>query len=209
MAIERMRTSMRRLWNTFLKGLAAVLPVGLTVYVVVWLATTAESVLSGPFRAWLPSGRYWPGLGLLAAFLIVLVVGVIVDAYIVRRVFRFGESLLARIPIVKSIFGALKDFTRFLPAGGKARDLKRVVLWRMNEAQLIGFVTEEHVSQRLFGTASADLVAVYFPMSYQIGGYTLYLHKDELRETDLSVEEAMRLVLIGGVTAQEKVTREP
>jgi uncharacterized membrane protein len=198
---------MRRLWNTFLKGLAAVLPVGLTIYVVIWLATTAESILSGPLRSWLPSERYWPGLGLFAAFLLVLLIGVIVDAYVVRRLFRFGESLLARIPIVKTIFGALKDFTRFLPAGGKARDLKRVVLWRMNSAQLIGFVTEEHVSPRLFGAAAADLVAVYFPMSYQIGGYTLYLHKDELVETDLSVEEAMRLVLIGGVT-QAEVSRE-
>jgi uncharacterized membrane protein len=192
---------MRRLWNTFLKGLAAVLPVGLTIYVVFWLATTAESILSGPLRTWLPKERYWPGLGLLAAFLIVLAVGVIVDAYIVRRAFRFGESLLARIPIVKSIFGALKDFSRFLPAGGKSRDLKRVVLWRFNGAQLIGFVTEERVDVRLFREESSDLVAVYFPMSYQIGGYTLYLHKDELKETDLTVEQAMRLVLIGGVTA--------
>src|SRR5688572_6544749 len=192
---------MRRLWNTFLKGLAAVLPVGLTIYVVFWLATTAESILSGPLRTWLPKERYWPGLGLLAAFLIVLAVGVIVDAYIVRRAFRFGESLLARIPIVKSIFGALKDFSRFLPAGGKSRDLKRVVLWRFNGAQVIGFVTEEHVDARLFRDESSELVAVYFPMSYQIGGYTLYLHKDELRETDLTVEQAMRLVLIGGVTA--------
>ena len=192
---------MRRLWNTFLKGLAAVLPVGLTVYVVFWLATTAESILSGPLRTWLPSDRYWPGLGLLAAFLIVLLIGVLVDAYVVRRAFRFGESMLARIPIVKSIFGALKDFTRFLPAAGKGRDLKRVVVWRVNGGQLIGFVTEEHVNPRLFREESGDLVAVYFPMSYQIGGYTVYLHKDELRETDLSVEEAMRLVLIGGVTA--------
>ena len=82
--------AMRRLWNTFLKGLAAVLPLALTVYVVFWLAKTAESVLGGPLRAWLPEGRYWPGLGLLVAFLLVLFVGVLVDAYIVRRVFRYG-----------------------------------------------------------------------------------------------------------------------
>jgi uncharacterized membrane protein len=194
--------AMRRLWNTFLKGLAAVLPLALTIYVVFWLAKTAESVLGGPFRAWLPEGRYWPGLGLLVAFLLVLFVGVLVDAYIVRRVFRYGESVLARIPIVKTIFGAFKDFSRFLPAAGKARDLKRVVLWRMGSAQLIGFVTEEQISPKLFREGGEDMVAVYFPMSYQIGGYTLYLHKDELRETELSVEEAMRLVLIGGVTSQ-------
>lgn len=194
---------MRRLWNTFLKGLAAVLPLALTVYVVVWLASAAESVLGGPLRALLPEDRYWPGLGLLVAFLLILIVGVLVDAYIVQRLFRYGESILARIPIVKTIFGAFKDFSRFLPAGGKARDLKRVVLWRFGAAQLIGFVTEEQLNPKLFGENSEDLVAVYFPMSYQIGGYTLYLHKDELRETELTVEEGMRLVLIGGVTSQQ------
>jgi uncharacterized membrane protein len=193
--------SMRRLWNTFLKGLVAVLPVALTIYLVIWLGLTAESILSGPLRAVLPNQTYWPGLGLVVGFLLVLLVGVIVDAYIVRRFFRFGESLLARIPIVKTIFGALKDFTAFLPAGGKGRDLKRVVLWSFGTARMIGFVTEEQVSPRLGDSAAHDLVAVYFPMSYQIGGYTLYLSKHDLIETDYSVEEAMRLVLIGGVTS--------
>ena len=193
---------MRWLRNTFLKGLAALLPVALTIFFVYWLATTAEAIASGPLRVVLPEDTYWPGLGLLAACLLVLLVGALVDAYIVQRLWRFGESLLARIPIVKSIFGALKDFTRFLPAGGKSRDLKRVVIWRMQTAHLIGFVTEEELSPKLFGDQTSDLVAVYFPMSYQIGGYTLYLHKSELQETTLSVEEGMRLVLIGGITSE-------
>ncbi len=192
---------MRRLWNTFLKGLVAILPVTLTVYLVYWLGSTAERILSGPLRRLLPDESYWPGLGLLVGFLVVLLVGVLVNAYVVRSLFRLGEALLARIPVVKTIFGAFKDITGFLPAGGRARDLKRVVLWRLGPAQVIGFVTEEQVSERLFGSAATGLVAVYFPMSYQIGGYTLYLPMDELTETDLSVEEGMRMVLIGGVTS--------
>lgn len=198
---------MRRLWNTFLKGLAAVLPVALTIYLVFWLGKTAESILGGPLRVLLPSGQYWPGLGLIVGFALVLLAGVLVDAYIVRRFIRFGESLLARIPLVKTIFGALKDFTRFLPARGKGRDLKRVVMWRMGSARLIGFVTEEQIDERL-ARAADDLAAVYFPMSYQIGGYTLYLPKSELEETDLSVEEAMRLVLIGGVTSHAAAAQD-
>lgn len=193
---------MRRLWNTFLKGLVAVLPVALTLYLVFWLGSTAEAILSGPLRAILPEYGYWPGLGLLMGFLLVLLIGVLVNAYIVRAMLRQGEALLTRIPIVKTIFGAFKDITRFLPDGGRGRDLKRVVLWRMGGAQLIGFVTEELVDAGLFGQEAGNLVAVYFPMSYQIGGYTMYLNKDELRETDLSVEEAMRLVIIGGVRSQ-------
>jgi uncharacterized membrane protein len=194
---------MRRLRNTFLKGLAAVLPVALTVFFIYWLATTAEAIASEPLKALLPAHHYWPGLGLLVACGIVLLAGVLVDAYIVQRLLRFGESLLVRIPIVKTVFGALKDFTRFLPADSKSRDLKRVVLWKIGQAQAIGFVTEEDVNAKLFGERAADLVAVYFPMSYQIGGYTLYLPKTELEETTLSVEEAMRLVLIGGVSGQQ------
>jgi uncharacterized membrane protein len=197
---------MRRLWNTFLKGLAAVLPVALTIYLVVWLGTTAESILGGALRVILPASSYRPGLGIVAGFVFVLLVGFIFDAYVVQRLFRFGESLLARIPIVKTIFGALKDLTRFLPAGGKVRDLRRVVVWRMGSARLIGFVTEEHINPRLLGLHSEEIFAVYFPMSYQIGGYTLYLPKTELAETDLSVEEAMRMVLIGGVTTQRADT---
>jgi uncharacterized membrane protein len=199
---------MRRLWNTFLKGLAAVLPVALTIYLVVWLGTTAESILGGVLRAMLP-GAYWPGMGILVGFVVVLLIGVIFDAYVVQRLFRSGEALLARIPIVKTIFGALKDFTRFLPAGGNAGEPRRVVLWSFNGARLVGFVTEEHIHPALLSAQSGDaasketgteIFAVYFPMSYQIGGYTLYLPKTELEETTLSVEEGMRMVLIGGVT---------
>ena len=192
---------MRRLWNTFLKGLAAVLPVVLTIYLVWWLGAKAEDILGGWLRALLPPEVYWPGLGLVVSFLLVLLAGVLVDAYIVQRFIRFGEKLLARIPIVKTILAALKDVARFLPAGEKRRDLKRVVLWQFGSARLIGFVTEENINPRMLSAASEDIVAVYFPMSYQIGGYTLYLPRGDLVETQLSVEEAMRLVLIGGVTA--------
>ena len=84
-----------------------------------------------------------------------------------------------------------------------------MVVWHFGSARLVGFVTEEHVSKRLLGGDSQDVVAVYFPMSYQIGGYTLYLPTRELLETDLSVEEAMRLVLIGGVSAAASSEAEP
>ncbi len=192
---------MWRLWNTFLKGLAAVLPVALTLYVVYWLGTTAEDFLGDGLRILLPDHMYRPGMGLIVGFLVVLGIGTLVNAYIVRRAIRWGEKLLTRIPLVKTIFGALKDLARFLPAGGERRDLQRVVLWRFNGARMVGFVTAERVHERLCGGDAAEIVAVYFPMSYQIGGYTLYLRRDELEHSDLTVEEGLRHVLIGGITS--------
>jgi uncharacterized membrane protein len=190
---------MWRLWNTFLKGLAALLPVALTIYVVIWLGTTAENFLGKGLRMILPADMYRPGMGLIVGFLVVLGAGLLVNAYVVRRAIRLGEKLLARIPLVKTIFGALKDLTRFFPASGERRDLQRVVLYRFGDAQLIGFVTTEQPHPKL-GDTVKGLVAVYFPMSYTIGGYTLYLSSDRLEACDLSVEEAMRLVLIGGIS---------
>jgi len=64
--------------------------------------------------------------------------------------------------------------------------------------RLIGFVTQEHANTLGIGGGD-DLVAVYLPMSYQIGGYTIYIPRSRLVETELSVEQAMRIVLTGGV----------
>jgi uncharacterized membrane protein len=64
--------------------------------------------------------------------------------------------------------------------------------------RLIGFITQEHANTLGIGGGD-DLVAVYLPMSYQIGGYTVYLPRSKITETDLTVEQAMRIVLTGGV----------
>jgi uncharacterized membrane protein len=193
---------MRRVWNTFIRGLAAVLPVAVTIYLVVWLATTAEDMLGGALRLVLPDELYRPGLGLLAGFIVVMLAGLAVNAYVIRGFIRSGEAILARVPLVKTIYGALKDLTRFLPAGEERTDLKRVVIWRVASARVVGFVTAEHIHSRLCSDAP-DRVAVYFPLSYQLGGHLLFVPRDELEATELTVEEAMRLVLIGGINSDK------
>ena len=119
---------MRKIWNTMLKGLVAILPIGLTVYLVYWLAVTAERVFSGIIKLLIPEHAYWPGLGLAAGLVVLYAVGLVVNAYMVRRALRFGDRLFARIPVVKTIYVAIRDFMRFFPSSGQGSDLKRVVL---------------------------------------------------------------------------------
>jgi len=80
----------------------------------------------------------------------------------------------------------------------KRGDLDRVVTVDVGLGRLIGFVTQEHANTLGIGGGD-DLVAVYLPMSYQIGGYTVYLPRSKVTETELTVEQAMRIVLTGGV----------
>ncbi len=192
---------MRRIWSTFIAGLATVLPVTITLYLIYWLGSTAETVLGGALQVVLNEEHYRPGMGLIAGFVVVLIVGSLINAYAVRWFIRRGEEWLSHIPLVKTVYGSIKDITKFLPGQGERRDNRRVVLWLKDGVYMVGFITADHPSQKLPQDVMADRLPVYFPMSYQIGGYTLYILKSELIETSLSAEEAMRLVLIGGVTA--------
>jgi uncharacterized membrane protein len=100
--------------------------------------------------------------------------------------------------VVKTVYSAIRDMTRLVNTDKKKGDLDRVVTVDVGLGRLIGFVTQEHAKTLGIGGGD-DLVAVYLPMSYQIGGYTVYLSRSKVTETDLTVEQAMRIVLTGGV----------
>jgi uncharacterized membrane protein len=196
---------MRTIWNTMLKGLVAILPIGLTVYLVYWLAVTAERLFSRALKPLLPEAAYWPGMGLLAGLVVLYLAGLAVNAYVVRRALRIGDHLFARIPVVKTIYVAIRDFMRFFPSSGQGGDLKRVVLVPFGPGKAIGFVTAESSAALGLQPGAADAVAVYLPMSYMVGGYTVFLQRELLEPTTLSVEAGMRIALMGGVQGVQTV----
>ncbi len=189
---------MSQLGRILLKGLVTILPIGLTVYLIYWLGVTTESLLSGPIRWFVPDDQYVPGMGLVAGFIVLFIVGLLVNAYVVRRSMHVVESLVMRVPVVKTVYGALRDVTKLVNTSGKKSELERVVMVEFGPGRVMGFVTQEHATLPGVG-ADEDLVAVYLPMSYQIGGYTVYLPKRHIEPTDLTVEAAMRIVLTGGL----------
>ena len=194
------RNSMRKIWNTVLKGIVAILPIGLTVYVVYWLAVTAERLFSPVIKLLIPAHFYWPGLGLLTGLILLYFVGLAVNAWFVTSALHMSDAFFARIPVVKTIYLAIRDFMRFFPASGQGNDLRRVVLLQFGPGKVIGFVTAESDEMlRRSQPAGDDMVAVYLPMSYMVGGYTIFVPRDLVETTSLSVEEGMRIALMGGV----------
>ncbi len=192
---------MKHIGRILLKGLVTILPIGLTLYLVYWLGTSTERLLATPLKIFLPPGFYRPGIGLAAGFVLLFVVGLLVNAYVVRRVLKFGESLVLRVPVVKTVYAAIRDMTNLVNTDGAKRELERVVMVRVGPGRMIGFVTQEHAALPGFVTGR-ELVAVYLPMSYQIGGHTIYLPRERIEATDLTVEAAMRIVLTGGLQSQ-------
>ncbi len=190
----------RKLRSALLRGLIVVLPLSLTLWLLWWFGTSTESMLRKAMLLVIPAEHYRPGMGIAAAVILLLAAGTLVNALLVQRVLESWEGFLDRIPVVKTIYGASRDFMKLLPADGKRRDLKRVVLARFGDAQIIGFVTRDDAAELGIVEPHHQLIAVYFPMSYQIGGYTALLPRSAVVPLDLSVETAMRLVLTGGLS---------
>ena len=200
---------MRTIWNTMLKGLVAILPIGLTLYLVYWLAVTAEHLFSSVLKLLIPANLYWPGLGLLAGLLVLYAVGLAVNAYFVRRALRLSDQLFAHIPVVKTIYMAIRDFMRFFPSSGQGSDLKRVVMVPFGPGKIIGFVTAESGAALGIEGPAGDTVAVYLPMSYMVGGYTVFLPRELIEPTSLTVEAGMRIALMGGVQSAQPTAVPP
>jgi uncharacterized membrane protein len=194
---------MRNVGRTILTGLLAILPIGLTIYVVSWMAVGGEALMRRLLGPVLPESIYLPGLGLVVALVVLYAVGVAVNAWAVKQVLRASDTLFSRIPLVKTLYVAIRDFTRFFPADGASSDLKHVVLVTIGPGKLIGFITAEDGS--LIG-AGDDVVAVYVPMSYTVGGYTVFMPRSQLEPTSLSVEAAMRVVLMAGMQSTATAT---
>jgi len=88
-----------------IKGLLTILPFVLTIYLLYWLVMTAENLLSPH----LPEQFYFPGLGVITAILLLACIGALVNAYIVSSIIAWGQGFLERLPIIKTLFGAIKD----------------------------------------------------------------------------------------------------
>jgi uncharacterized membrane protein len=190
----------RKLRRALVRGLVVVLPIGLTIGLLWWIGSTTVALLRRLILLAVPPEHYLPGMGIVAALLLLLAAGTLFNALLVQSALAAWDRMLDRIPVVKTIYGATRDFVRLLPTGGKRRDLRRVVLARIGEARVIGFVTQDDASELGIVEPQEGLVAVYFPMSYQIGGYTALLPRSRIEPLDLPVETAMRMVLTGGIS---------
>ena len=143
---------MSQLGRILLKGLVAILPIGLTVYLIYWLGVTTEELLSGPIRWFVPDAAYVPGMGLVAGFIVLFIVGLLVNAYVVRRSMHVVENLVMRVPVVKTVYGALRDVTKLVNTSGRKSELERVVLVGFGPGRVMGFVTLS--DRRLHGVSA-------------------------------------------------------
>ncbi|MCW8923353.1 MAG: DUF502 domain-containing protein [Gammaproteobacteria bacterium] len=186
--------------RTLLTGFITLVPVMLTVYLIYWLAVSSEQLMGKMLHWVLPEAFYFPGLGMIVGLLVMFIVGLLMKAYLIRRIFALGEKVLYRLPLIKSVYRAFRDLFDFMSP--KKEGMGQVVAVNLNGIQAIGFITQEDENRLPDAFRENDSVLVYLPMSYMMGGHTIFVPRDSVKPLDMSMDEAMRFVLTAGITGK-------
>ena len=184
-------------------GLLVVLPVAITAWVIQWIVGTLDQTLLILPVAWHPDrlfGIHIPGLGVVLALGILLLVGAVTSNFIGRRLLAWSDRVFNRIPVVRSIYSGVKQVSDTLfSESGNAFRTAVLVQWPRPDVWTIGFVTGTpggDVANHLPG----DFLSVYVPTTPNpTGGYFVMLRKSDCIELRMSVDEALRYVISMGV----------
>ena len=196
---------MKQITKTFLKGLLAVVPITLSLYLLYWLAVTAELVLGDIFKLFLPNQWYLPGLGFVAGVIAIFFVGTSLQAKMIHRIFHRLEQRVIQIPVFKSIYIAIRDLVSMFSSDAR-KEFSQVVLVDMPAigGKQIGFVTRHDFSEFPGALDAENQIAVFVPFSYQIGGFTVMIPPDRIVPLEMSVEDALRFVATAGIVGHAK-----
>lgn len=188
---------MRRLTKIFLKGLLTLLPVVFSVAVLVWCVRELEGVTNHFLLWYLPDFLYVPGMGIFIGVLLVFALGLFMEIPLGRYMYKKLEVPFTSVPFVKSFYFAVKDLATFLvPSDGDQRK-GQVVLVSVPgvSVKFVGILTRSEMVGLPPEMKDLDCVAVYLPMSYQIGGFSMFVPRSWIQPMEMRVEEAMRQVV--------------
>ena len=204
---KALRQAVKKISGVFFQGLAITLPITLTAALLYWLVSITESFVGDLIRTLFPDFEYRPGLGTLAAVAVVFAAGVLMNVWAARQLVLMFDGMLDHVPLVKTVYGGLRDIATFLSKKDTKSGFRKVVAVRFaSDVRLVGFVTvEDFAALAIDGKDKSSPLGVYLPMGYQIGGFTVFVPRSAVEPLDMSVEDAMRFTLTAGVSGGKEL----
>ncbi|MEO0036787.1 MAG: hypothetical protein RLZZ501_2810 [Pseudomonadota bacterium] len=194
-----------RLRANFLAGLLVAAPISLTVYIVWALVGFVDTAVSALFPAsWGPVSHYLPGIGVLLAVVAVTLVGALTANLAGRLLVATSEALLARMPVVRSLYAAIKQVVHTVLAQ-KANAFREVALVEYPRPGLwtVAFITGTPCRE-VRGGFEEEMVSIFVPTTPNpTSGFLLFVARRELRPLAISVEDALKMVVSTGIITPE------
>ncbi len=204
---------LRRLRGYFLAGLVVIAPIGITI----WLAWWFVSVVDGWVTPFLPSivnpRNYLPfrvpGIGLLTALILITLIGALAANLVGRTLLRYWESVLGRMPVIRSVYKATKQIfqTALSQSGSNFRQVGLVEYPRRG-TYVVVFVARELDGSEIGLPAGETYISAFMPTTPNpTSGFLFFLRKNEVRILDLSVEDGAKLVISAGLVTPTTVAK--
>lgn len=192
-----MKFLVKHLKGTFIAGLFVVIPIGITIFILRFLFNFTDGILGSYlddlFGLIFHHELHVPGLGIITGAVVIYLAGLLATNVLGTQLLKFGDVLLSRIPLVKSIYSSSKQLTKVFQEGKSSYRRAVFVEWPRPGVKAIGFVTAE-VERN-----GVRLVVVYVPtMPNPTSGFALFFREDEVFESGMTVEEAVKFVVSGG-----------
>lgn len=182
----------------FKRGLIALAPVAISIAIIIWLLRVLEDIFRVPLK-WMIGDYYFPGLGIMLAFIFIFCFGILVNNYLIQKGTKFLDRLFIRIPLFKTIYSSIGDMMSYFhkdPTKGG-----RMVVVEIDSMRFLAIVTRENFEDMPEGYGDADRVTVFIPFSYQIGGFTTNVPRSKVKPIEMSVEQGMRFIVTAGMVS--------
>ena len=190
----------RKVGAQFLEGLLIVVPIGIALWILVWIFTTIDGFLQPLIKPFF--GRNIPGAGFGMTILLIYLAGVLAENVIGRRLIRYGESLLARVPVFRYVYTGIKNLVEGFSMSGKG-GFSQVVLveFPMKGMRTIGFVTNE-----LSTEDGEKLFSVFVPQApTPTTGFLEIVKENDIVPLDISIENAIKMVVSAGAFSPPEI----
>lgn len=188
----------------FISGLLVLIPIIFTFYIGFWLIKSFEALFKNIFLFILPGHLfqtyYFYGMGTIAGICLIFIVGILMQNWGLVKLYHYGEKLIEKFPVLGDIYSTFKSLLKYFTAADKKEE-EQVVILEYKETKILGIVTRENFDNAPKGIGGKDIIAVYLPMSYQLGGYTIYIDKKYVTPINMSKKEALQWILTAGLDA--------
>ena len=186
--------------NNFIAGIVVLIPIGITLYLTLFIIKISSNILPKEINPnyYLPFNI--PGLEILISVILITIIGWISLSFIGKRLFELFESILNRIPILRTIYSAVGQLTETF--ANKKSDKKSVVLveYPRKGTWAVGFSTKENTGE-IRNKVGEDLINVFVPTAPNpTSGFLLMFPKKEVIYLDISFEQASKFIVSAGTT---------
>ncbi|CAB0150798.1 hypothetical protein PSI9734_01237 [Pseudidiomarina piscicola] len=193
-----------------LKGLAILLPIIVTIALVRWFLVTIEAWLSPIWIAALGEKYYFPGLAFVSFLAIALLIGFSSRWRFVNKLWRLPGEIINKMPLLNSLYGTVNDVFEMMSGKNFAKESVVMVTMPGGDLKLIGIITKKsgESGDRLSECLDDDHVAVFLPMSYNVGGYMVMVPRSCIEHLDMSPADALQLTISGGLGKKSSNAKE-